>query len=459
MTRAPTRRRGPDPASAARRELARALKDLALWPLRLAALAFERDALAAELSRDVLSAAPLPVEPEPAPLPERPLRLFVSCGEPSSEAHAVRLVERLRARTADGGAPAPELWGLGGPRLGRAGVELVADPTSRATIAGQGAARDVRFYRDLLERAARLLREGAIDAFVPVDAPALHVPLAHVARRYGVPTVHFVTPQYWAWGAWRVRAYRRVVDRALAIFPWEPAWFARHGARATYVGHPQVDALAALPPPPGEPGRNALVLLPGSRRGEIETHLPWMLRALAPLRATFPALEVLVAQTGDEHAALIGEQILAEPGVQLSVGDLHGTLGRARCALAVSGTVLVDLLHHRLPAVVVYSVRGAVRSRLTPFVVHTPWFASPNMLAGEEVLPEFYFRAGEDGPLAEVGDALARCYNDADWRARCRMGLDRAARRIGPPGATDRAAGHVLAAALRGAPPMPPAGA
>ena len=166
------------------------------------------------------------------------------------------------------------------------------------------------------------------------------------------------------------------------------------------------------------------------------------------LRTAHPGVRVVVAQEREDHAATIRAQ-LAGTGVELEVGSLHGTLARARAALAASGTVLTDLLHHRLPAVVVYALSGRGLATLAPFLVTTPWFATTNLLAGEEIYPERSWRAGTPGPVGEVGDLVLRCYNDAAWRIRCRAGLERAARRLGPPGATERAARHVLAMVLR----------
>lgn len=438
---------GPDPARAARFELARAARDLASAPLRVAAFALRRRAIAAAVAHDLQAPAPQEPPPELPALPGRALRLFLSCGETSGEGHAVRLARRIAHCAREAGAPPPEILGLGSSALAAAGVETVGDPTDRAAIAGQGVTRELPFYRDLLERCARAFRERRPDLFVPVDAPALHVPMAHLAQRYGVPTVHLVLPQYWAWAPWRARAYGQVVRRALTILPWEPAWCARHAIAAAHVGHPQLDAHASLPPPPPEEERRSIALLPGSRPTEITTHLPWMLAAVEPLRGRLPDLQVVIPQERPENAQL-AEQHLgdARPWARVVAGDLHGALGGARAALAVSGTILIDLLHHRLPSVVVYALAG-LRARLASFLLTCPHFASVNLLAGEEVLPERGFRAGEPGPRGEVGDLLLRCYNDAAWRARCRAGLDRAAARLGPPGATDRAARHVLALA------------
>jgi len=279
------------------------------------------------------------------------------------------------------------------------------------------------------------------------------VPLARIARGYGATVVHFVAPQYWGWAPWRVGGYRSAVDLALTILPFEPAWFERHGVRVAHVGHPVLDAQAGEPDGAAPSSARVLALLPGSRASVVDRHLPWMLAAAARARLELPELEVVVPHARRELAAQIQGHIQhASAGgwVRLETGRLHATLERASAALSVSGTVLLDLLHHRLPAVVVYRVGGPLGAAVARRLLTVPFFASVNLLAGRQVLPEFGFHG--EGPLEEVGRAVVRALRDEAWRAGCREGLDEAARRLGPPGAVGRAARHALAAALGGGP-------
>ena len=405
-----------DPAREARRELRRAFAGLALAPLRLAGYALERDALRAGVARDLDVPPPTPREPAPSVPTDRPLRLFVSCGEASSEAHAIRAVQETDARLREAGAP-PATWvGLGGPALAAAGVDTRADPTSRATMGGQGVLGQLGFWRGVLTVAG----EAALgcDAALVVDAPALHVPMARIVRRAGVPVVHHVAPQYWAWAPWRVRPYRSAVTRALCILPFEEAWFTRHDVPVEYVGHPQLDLLPPTAPPPDDPGRDAIALLPGSRAKEIEHVLPVMLAALEHART---GARAVVLQRDERHADRV-RALLAGTGVELVIGDPHVELARARAALATSGTVLLDLLHHRLPAAVLYALTGRLRSRFASWLVTVPHFASTNLLAGREVLPEVPYPAQAPPPPDHVGALLGRCYNDVAWRRTCLLG-------------------------------------
>jgi lipid-A-disaccharide synthase len=286
---------------------------------------------------------------------------------------------------------------------------------------------------------------------VPVDSPALFVPLARIARRAGLASAHFVAPQYWAWAPWRVRAYREAFDLALTILPFEPAFWARHGVRTAHVGHPALDGLPPAPPP-DDARRTTLVLLPGSRASVIARNLPWMLARARELVARHPGLELVLPHEGHEHRAAF-EDALAAAGmrerVRLALGDLHAELGRARAALAVSGTVLIDLLHHRLPAAVLYRVERALAARAAPHLLTVPWFSIVNLIARAPLHWEACF-AGE-GPREACLAHLERALFDPAFRARNLAEQEAAAARLGPSGAVERAARHVLAlAATRG---------
>lgn len=437
---------GPAPRWAVALEFMRALGGVCLLPLRLLVFQFQIKALRREFEAD-LSRGSEVEELEPPALPAaRPLRIFISCAESSGELHARNLVRALEARAAAQGAPTPEFVGLGGERLAAAGVRLVGEPVKRAMMGFDGVLKAVPYYMGILTRAAEVFHCERPDVCVIVDSPALHVPLARIAKRYDLPVVHFVTPQFWAWGPWRAAPYAKVVDRALTILPFEPEWFRRRGVPVAHVGHPLLDVLASVPATQPPESSHVLAILPGSRESVIERNLPWMLEVAGRLRAENPELRVVIVQdegrfedTFRAHVEAAG----AGAWATVEVGDLHASLSRARAAFTVSGTILLDLLHHRLPTVVVYRVARQRDVWLYRYIISTPWFSSVNLVAGKQLLPEFCF--ADDGPVDEVVQALGRCFEDGTWRRECQAELERAAQRLGPPGACRRAAAQTLA--------------
>ncbi len=437
-------RRGPPAAISVALEFARALGSVALFPFRLLGYLLERRGLREELLKD-LTSSPLPRAPGGRPRFACAPRIFLSCAEPSGETHALNTLSALRARCLELGLGEPEVTGLGGERLRQAGVRTIGDPVRKAAMGFSAVLGSLPFYVRLLHSVAAHLREEAPDVCVLIDSPALHVPLGRIARRAGVAVVHFVTPQHWGWAPWRAKGYVSAVDRALTILPFEQAWFARRGVSTVHVGHPLLDALVDVPGGVTDENSRRIALLPGSRRRVIERNLPWMLARLAELRREFPDLEVVLPHGSAELETLLRTHIEAAGAsawVRVETGDLNQSLRRARAAFSVSGTVLLDLLHQRLPTVVVYRLDGKLGTWMYEHLLTPPWFASINLLAGREVVPEFCFAA--EGPLEQVRSALKRAVGDPVWRAECRRGLDLAALRLGPPGACARAAEEVL---------------
>ncbi|MEM6672556.1 MAG: hypothetical protein AAF726_06905 [Planctomycetota bacterium] len=433
---------GTSPRTAARLELARAAFGAFAAPFHYLAHVTRRGRVLREIREDVERAEGRVDDPPELELPkDRPLRIFIGAAESSGEIHAANLVRRLRELARSSGAPEPDCTAIGGERLRALDVPTIADPVARAHTGFDGVLSALPYYIGVIEDAARHARATSPDVFVPVDSPALNVPLARAVHRYGVPTCHLVAPQYWGWAPWRVGPYRRAIDLALTILPHEPAWYARHGVRTRHVGHPLLDELRGVPVSTTAEDSRTLAILPGSRRGVIERNLPWMLDALGPLRERVRDLDVAILQSTDEHEELVAG-LASGSGARVSIGDLHGELAGARAALAVSGTVLTDVLYHQLPTVVVYRVAGRRDIWGYRHVLTTPYFASTNLLAGREVVPEHCFRG--EGPRALVAEQIADAFDDEGFRGRQREGFARAIERLGPAGAIERAAAHVL---------------
>lgn len=433
---------------AVRGELARAGGNALLLPVRAAGFLARAPGLRRDMAGALAAHAEVEDAPLPAALPARPLRLFVAAAEASGERHSVRLIETLRSELARLGAPAPEILAWGGTRTADLGVERLGDPLARAAM-GLDPLRSLPFYVRLLEDTGARLTAFQPDLCIPVDSPALHVPLCRVLARAGLATLHLVAPQYWAWAPWRVRAYRPAVTRALTILPFEKAWFAARGVAAAHVGHPALDGLPPAPPP-DDPARRTLVLLPGSRSSVIARNLPWMLARAAELLERHPGLELVLPHEDRARGAELEQHLARSPvagRVRLALGDLHGELARARAALAVSGTIQIDLLHHRLPTAVLYRVDGAFGSLVARHLLTVPWFSVVNLVAGAPVFREACFHG--DGPRAEFLAELELALFDGPWRAAKVRALDAAARRLGPPGAVLRATHHALDLAAR----------
>jgi len=370
----------------------------------------------------------------------RPAHVFLSAGETSGDGHAVRLLQALAGDRLR--------WScFGSHALAEAGGTLLYPLSEHAVMGLRGVLRQLPLLMAAFARYLRLLRNDPPDLVVLVDYPGLHVVMAKAARRAGIPVLHYIAPQYWAWGPWRMRRYRRSVDATLTILPFETAFFRRFGVPARYVGHPLLDELAQRPTDPAAVAavraRPTLCILPGSRTAEIHANLPGMLLVAQKLAATHPGLRVVVAHRDGRRAAVIRALLTAhgDQAVEFHEGALAPWLAGARVVLAKSGTGSLEACLFGVPTVVVYHLAGPLLTFAYHNVLSVPWIAGANLVAGRRVVPEFCFhhRSGWD----DVAAAADRLWRDGPARELCLEGLRDVRQRLGAPGASDRAAAVV----------------
>jgi lipid-A-disaccharide synthase len=369
---------------------------------------------------------------------KKPL-ILISAGEPSGEMHAARLAATLRART---GA---HLFGLGGPRMREAGVELLADSSQVAVVGISEVVRRLpsvwKVYRQLADEAARRKPDLAI----LVDFPDFNLRLARRLHQQGVRIVYFISPQVWAWRPKRMQLIRRLVSRVLCIFPFEEEFYQRADVPVNFVGHPLVDAVRPTMTREQFAERYSLdaakpivALLPGSRPAEIAHNLPGMLEACRLLARDGEHQFVAAAAPGIAKESLL-EQARSGPPMRIVEGATYDALAAADCAIVSSGTATVEAALLGAPMVVVYRV-SATTAFIARRMVRTPFFSMVNLIAGRRVVPELIQEAFT--PEAVAAEAR-RLLGSAEEREIMRNDLAEVKRKLGPGGAIEKAAGII----------------
>lgn len=354
-------------------------------------------------------------------------------GEASGDIHAAHLVEELR-----GLCPGVRVVAVGGERLAAAGAELLG---RYEEISGMGlweAAGRLPALLRVRRQLVRLFATRPPDLFVPVDFGGLNLRLARAARAAGIPVVYYIPPKVWAWGSWRVKTLREVVDEALVILPFEHEFFEKRGVPATYVGSPVLDHLATRR---FEPEPDVVGLLPGSRTGEVSRIWPLLVGAARLLGdATGGRLRFLVPRApGIARDEL--ERQAREAGVRVEVleGRSQEVMERARLCLVASGTATLECAVVGTPMVVVYRV-SPVTHFLARRLVSVAFISLPNLIAGARVVPELV----QCSPDAVAHEALA-LLADGDVRRRQEEGLAGVREALGARGASLAAARRVAA--------------
>ena len=365
------------------------------------------------------------------------MNLLLSAGETSGDLHGSRLLAALRERRPDLRA-----FGMGGARLVEAGLEPIVRREALSVVG----ITEVLEKLPAVRRAVRALDAAAKarrpDVAVLIDFPDFHAVVARRLFRDGIPIVYYVSPQVWAWRRGRARTIARRARRIVTLFSFETEIYRNLGADAEWAGHPLVEEVAedlAAPSPVAEKRRRRLVLLPGSRAGEVARHWPVLAEAAARLSRRFDLDVFAVRAPGLAEGLFEGA---AARGVTVTEEGLHPLLASADLAFVASGTATLDAALCGAPMVVVYRT-SALSHAIARALVRLRWIALVNIVAGEPVVPELIQGALTPDALESAGAELLSSPAKTETM---RRGLARAAKALGPPGASARAAELVLSA-------------
>ena len=369
-----------------------------------------------------------------------PIPLLLSAGEASGDMYAARLATALRQRID------VQLFGMGGPQMRAAGVEIVMDYSEVAVV---GITEILKHLPSLLQAMNRLVMEAVRRKpalAILTDFPGFHLRLARKLRPNGVQNVYYVCPQFWAWRPWRVNLIRRRFAKALCIFPFEKEFFSRAGVPTEFIGHPLVGAVVPTKDRKQfceqhglTPSRTVVTVLPGSRSAELLHHLPVLEEACARINGKVPA-QFVVAAARPQDVDLLKTGWPSGLSLRVVEGETYNALAAADAAIVSSGTATVEAALLNVPAVVVYRVSPLTATLAKP-LVRTPYFAMVNLIAEKRVVPEL---VQDDFTPQAVADETLRLLQDPNARNNQRAGLAEVRRRLGPPGAVERAADQIV---------------
>ena len=373
-----------------------------------------------------------------------PPAIMLVAGEASGDLHGASLCRALRALE-----PSCRLFGMGGARMGAAGMDLMEDVTATAVVGHREAVGQVpRLYRAYRKLRAALSGPERPGVLVLIDFPEFNLRLARAARRAGVPVVYFIPPQIWAWRGHRVRAIRRFVSLVLAVFPFELPLYRQAGIPVEFVGHPLLDQIAGAPT--RESARHALGidegalvvgLLPGSRHNEVASVLPAMREATAQMSAAAPGARFVLGLAPTIDQRLVESLLRGGPPVEVVAGQTYAVVRAADLLLVTSGTVTLEAALLGTPMVVCYRL-SRVSEIFVRLLIRVPWVSLANLTLGRAVVPELYQGAMTGDRLAGAALPLLK---DAGARETQRAAFGELASQLGEPGVGTRAARLVLA--------------
>lgn len=383
--------------------------------------------------------------------PQQDLKLFIVAGEHSGDVLGGRIMQAINKISHN----KVRYLGVGGEHMHDAGL---VSQFSLDEVA-------VMSPLSILPRLPKIVRrvyqtvDAAVaaepDAVIIIDSPEFTHPIAKRVRkrRPEIPIIDYVSPSVWAWRPGRAKKMRAYVDHVLALLPFEPDAHVRLGGpKCTYVGHPLIERKGWLDNLDTEPlarslrldpDQPVLVVLPGSRKSEVGRLLETFQQTVG-LVAKWERAPVVVIPTVPSVRSMIAD---AMSGWTVPVhlvnndDDKFRAFKLASAALAASGTVTLELALAGTPSVVAYRVDGA--AAYLRFLVKTPSIVLANLVAGDNIFPEFI---QEECTPVRLARSLAPLLSDTPERRRQLEGLDRIAAKMATPGTnpSEKAAEIVL---------------
>jgi lipid-A-disaccharide synthase len=368
-----------------------------------------------------------------------PISILLSAGEASGDMYAARLAAALKKRAN------VNIFGMGGPQMRAAGVDVITDYKEVSVV---GITEIVRHLPSLVRAMRRLVSESRRRKpalAILTDFPGFHLRLARKLRHFGVKNVYYICPQFWAWRPWRVRVIRRRFALALCIFPFEEKFFGDAGVPVKFIGHPLLGQVRATQTREEfcaahslDSAKPIVAILPGSRRAELSQHLPVLRAACGNIEAALPVQFIVAAAPG--HSSRLQEGWPAGVTMRVVDDETYDVLAAADVAIVSSGTATVEAALLDTPMVVIYRV-SPLTALLAKPLLRTEFFSMVNLIAGRRAVPELI---QENFTPQKVAEEILQLLRQPDKRDAIRAELAEVRRRLGPPGAVERAADAIV---------------
>lgn len=371
------------------------------------------------------------------------MKYYIIAGEPSGGMHGANMMKQLKLRD-------PEayfrVWG--GDCMAEEAQELAKHIRETSFMGLFAVLWHLRTIRRNFRYCEADLLAFKPDVLILIDNSGFNLRIAGFVKKSALKTriFYYILPQAWAWKRQRVHTIQHLTDRCFAILPFEQDFYKSYGYDLDYVGHPILDSLQKrkeelLSPRDFRQRHNLderpiIALLPGSRKREVRTKLPIMMRVVSH----FPDFRFVVAGTKNIDEAFYHKYIRGG-GVRLIFGHTYDILNNATAALVTSGTATLETALFRVPQVVCYKP-GWLTFQVLRHIVSIKYICMVNLILGRKVVEELVEgRLNERQLVHELGLLL----QDAT-RERLKADYDELERKLGGPGASERVADLMIEA-------------
>jgi lipid-A-disaccharide synthase len=367
------------------------------------------------------------------------LKLMIIAGETSGDLQAANLLKSLKSIN-----PGIEAFGMGGKKMSSEGAEILYDITNLAVVGFFEILKHLGTFKKIFAKLSGLLETRRPDAVILIDYPGFNLRFAKTAKEKGIPVIYYISPQIWAWGENRIREIKKYVDKMIVIFGFEETIYKEAGVKVNFAGHPFLDIVKpvwkkeeTIKTCHMKHDSIKIVLMPGSRKKEIEKHLPAMLASCEIIKNKIPNAEFIISRIKEldqdlynkiiKHYAVKPHSLDNKPYEAMDIADL---------VIVSSGSATLETAIMEKPMVIIYKT-SFLTWLLARNLIKIPDIGLVNIVAGQRIVPELVqFNATPENIAKESLDILT----DHKKIHEIKENLRKVKSKLGETGASSRAA-------------------
>lgn len=315
--------------------------------------------------------------------------VLIIAGEASGDLHGAALVKELKKLNSE-----ISFFGIGGSRMKEAGLELIYHSDRMSFLGFVEVVKHLPFIKRVQNQLLEEVKIRQTKFAILIDYPGFNISIAKKLKQIGVEIYYYISPQVWAWGKGRVKKIKKLVRKIFVVFPFEEKFYKEKGVDAEFVGHPLVRELKEYNYLPKEemikkldllPDKEILLLLPGSRKHEVEDIFPQIYSAAKKISENFN-LQIVVACASSVDESLLRE-VVPENDYKIVAGYTYDLMKHSKLGIIKSGTSTLEAGLLNLPMIIVYKT-SSLTYLIGKTLVKLENIGIVNILLGKTLLPE-----------------------------------------------------------------------
>jgi len=370
-------------------------------------------------------------------------KLMIITGEVSGDLIGASLIRELKK--IDAGLT---IFGIGGDKMREQGMNILYHINKMAYLGFTEVVKHLPFIRKVQADLLAVAKKEEIKSVVLIDYPGFNLSIAKKLKKNGIKIIYYISPQLWAWGSGRMKKIIRLVNKMLVVFPFEEKLYKSNNVDVEYVGHPLVDRINEYQFLNKEElfskfdldvSKNLLLLMPGSRKHEVEKLFPQIIKAARKLADEF-SLQIVIAGSSNIDENLF-YQLSGQSDSKVITGYTYDLMKYAKFGIVKSGTSTLEAGYFALPMIIVYKISGLTYS-IVKKLIKVSKIGMVNILLEDNVAPELIQNDVSEGKIYAAGKKIL---NDMEYYNSVKEKLNMVKDKLGNEGASARAAKQIYA--------------